>query len=262
MREVTRNTSSRSPRAAAKRPWPAVRDLTAAEASKRLQALAVPEIAVHSAGFFKTGPGQYGAGDQFIGVRVPVFAELARQFRDLPLAQVEVLLHSPIHEERLLALLILVSIAAKADAAGKKRIFDLYLANVQCVNNWDLVDSSAPYLVGAYLMDRNRKLLVRLAKSGNLWQRRIAIVATQQFIRRGDFRDTLTISRLLLNDREDLIHKATGWMLREVGKRHEPTLEAFLQEHAAAMPRTMLRYAIERLSARKKQEFLLRKRSP
>jgi 3-methyladenine DNA glycosylase AlkD len=233
--------------------------MTAAEAKRRLRALANPAIAAHSAGFFKTGPGQYGAGDKFIGVRVPALRKLARECQQLSLPEVEALLDSPIHEQRLLALLTLVLIAARADAAGRKRIYDLYLANTARVNNWDLVDSSAPYLVGAYLFDKSRQPLVRLAKSKNLWQRRIAIVATQHFIRHGDLDDTLKISRLLLADPEELIHKATGWMLREVGKRDEPALKAFLEMHAAAMPRTMLRYAIERLSPQQKQAFMLRK---
>lgn len=236
--------------------------MTAAEARRRLKALASPRIAAHSARFFKTGPGQYGEGDRFIGVRVPTLRKLARDCKSLPLTEVESMLHSPIHEERLLALLILVLITARSDDAQKKQIYDLYLGNMQFVNNWDLVDSSAPYLVGAYLMDKNRKPLHKLAKSKNLWQRRISIVATQHFIRRGDFEDTLEISRMLLVDEHDLIHKATGWMLREVGKRHEPTLEAFLELHAALMPRTMLRYAIERLPQQKKKYFLLRKQPP
>jgi 3-methyladenine DNA glycosylase AlkD len=233
--------------------------MTAAEARRRLKALANPEIAVHSAGFFKTGPGQYGEGDKFIGVRVPELRKLARDCKQLPLAEVETLLHSPIHEQRLLALLILGLTFANSDEAGRKSIYDLYLRNTQFVNNWDLVDSSAPYLVGAYLIDKDRKPLVALARSENLWQRRIAIVATQHFIRQDDFTDTLKISRLLLADREDLIHKATGWMLREVGKRDTPTLEAFLGVHAAIMPRTMLRYAIERFSPERKQYFMSRK---
>ncbi len=231
--------------------------MKASEAKKQLKSLASPEAAASAARFFKSGPRQYGEGDIFIGVRVPALRNLAREFRALPLAEVEILLQSPIHEERLLALLILVLASAKASEAEKKTVFDFYLTNTKFVNNWDLVDSSAPPLVGGYLIDKSRKPLVKLAKSKVLWERRIAIVATQHFIRLGDFEDTLKISRLLLSDKEDLIHKAAGWMLREVGKRHEPTLETFLAEHATAMPRTMLRYAIERFSPRKRQAYLL-----
>ena len=255
-------TAARSLRARPKTASPAVQALTAAEVSRRLHALGTPEIALHSAGFFKTEPGQYGAGDQFVGVRVPAVRKLAGQFHELSPAEIEAVLQSPWHEERLLALLVLVRKYARSDAAGRKQIFDLYLENIDRVNNWDLVDSSAPHIVGRHLETRGRQLLVRLAKARNLWHRRIAIVATQHFIRQQDFADTLAISRMLLADREDLIHKATGWMLREVGKRDEPALEAFLDEHAAAMPRTMLRYAIERSGPRKKQAYLSRKRAP
>ncbi len=233
--------------------------MTAAEAREELKVLASPEVAVTSAKFFKTGPGQYGAGDVFIGVRVPAIRRLARDFRDLPLAEVAVLLHSPIHEERLLALLILVEVAAQADEGHKQTIFHFYMSHTKFINNWDLVDSSAPALVGAYLTDKSRNPLMKLAKSNDLWERRIAIIATLHFIRRGEFEDTLKISQTLLSDPEDLIHKATGWMLREVGKRHEPTLTTFLEQHGTVMPRTMLRYAIERLSPKQRQEFLMRK---
>lgn len=230
--------------------------MTAAEARERLKVLASPEVAAISAKFFKTGPGQYGSGDVFIGVRVPVIRKLASDFRDLPLAEVAALLNSPIHEERLLALLTLVAVAAKADEGQKRTIFNFYLSHTRHINNWDLVDTSAPALVGAYLTDKCRRPLTTLAKSSNLWERRIAIIATHHFIRQGEFEDTLKISRMLLSDAEDLIHKATGWMLREVGKRHEPTLTTFLEQHGTVMPRTMLRYAIERLSPKQKQEFM------
>jgi 3-methyladenine DNA glycosylase AlkD len=233
--------------------------MTSREVRKHLRNLANPEIAKISAWFFKTGPGQYGEGDRFIGVRVPALRKLARQHRTLPLTEVEPLLHSNIHEERLLALLILVLAFAKVEDSEQKKIVDLYLQNTRYVNNWDLVDASAPYLVGAYLMDKSRRPLYRLVKAPSLWERRIAIVATQHFIRQGDFADTLEIGRLLLDDREDLIHKATGWMLREVGKRHQATLEGFLERHGASMPRTMLRYAIERFPEGKRQEYLQRR---
>jgi 3-methyladenine DNA glycosylase AlkD len=230
--------------------------MKAVEARTKLHALASPEVAAVSARFFKTGPGQYGQGDTFIGVRVPDLRKLARECRALPLSETDALLHSPVHEERLLALLILVLGLSKCEADHWKAVYDLYLGNTQFVNNWDLVDSSAPAIVGGYLRDKPRQPLVRLAKSQSLWERRIAIVATQHFIRLDQFEDTLTISRLLLGDKEDLIHKATGWMLREVGERDETALVSFLDEHAATMPRTMLRYAIEKFTTEKRERYL------
>ncbi|HET6574080.1 MAG TPA: DNA alkylation repair protein [Fimbriiglobus sp.] len=230
--------------------------MKATEARKKLNGLASPEVAAASARFFKTGPGQYGEGDTFIGVRVPALRKLARECRDLPLTEIEALLHSPVHEERLLALLVLVLGVGKCEDTHRKAVYDFYLSNTGHVNNWDLVDSSAPAIVGGYLKDKSRKPLVGLAKSASLWDRRIAIVATQHFIRLGEFDDTLAISRLLLADREDLIHKATGWMLREVGDRDEAALEAFLDEHGPIMPRTMLRYAIEHFPPERRLGYL------
>lgn len=232
------------------------KSVKAIEARTKLNALASPEVAASSARFFKTGPGQYGEDDTFIGVRVPALRKLARECRALPLTEIEALLHSPVHEERLLALLVLVLGVGKGDDAHRKVVYDFYLGNTQHVNNWDLVDSSAPAIVGGYLRDKHRKPLVRLAKSASLWERRIAVVATQHFIRLDEFDDTLAISRLLLSDKEDLIHKATGRMLREVGDRDESTLKSFLDEHGPVMPRTMLRYAIEKFSPERRRAFL------
>ncbi|HLA86295.1 MAG TPA: DNA alkylation repair protein [Thermoguttaceae bacterium] len=222
----------------------------------QLRRLASPDRAAVSARFFKTGPGEYGEGDRFIGVRVPEIRTVAKQFRDLPLAEIKTLLRSEIHEERLLALVILVGQFDKGDEAARKRIHDFYLANARWVNNWDLVDLSAPTIVGGYLENRSRRPVHRLAKSDGLWQRRIAVLATFHFIRRGDFDDTFKVAEMLLADREDLIHKAVGWMLREVGKRDTAVLETFLKKHHRAMPRTMLRYAIERFPAKKRQAYL------
>lgn len=224
--------------------------------SKKLKAIASPELAASALRFFKTGPGEYGEGDRFIGIRVPDLRKLARECRGMPLVELESLLRSPIHEERLLALLILVQSVWKCDDAHRQAACGLYLRNTRHVNNWDLVDTSAPAIVGGYLRDKPRKVLAQLAKSASLWERRIAIVATQHFIRLDQFDDTLAISRLLIADREDLIHKATGWMLREVGDRAESILEDFLDEHGAAMPRTMLRYAIEHFPAEKRSIFM------
>ena len=233
--------------------------MKAAAAKKKLNGLASPEMAASAARYFKTWPGQYGEGDIFIGVRILALGKLAREFRDLPLTDIGILLHSPIHEERMLALLILVLSVSKCDDSQRKTVYDFYSSNSHQVNNWDLVDSSAPAIVGGYLKDKSRQPLVRLAKSASLWERRIAIVATQHFIRLDDFDDTITISRLLLSDKEDLIHKATGWMLREVGDRDEAALEAFLKDHAAVMPRTMLRYAIEHFPPEKRRCLLAAK---
>jgi 3-methyladenine DNA glycosylase AlkD len=230
--------------------------MTAKELQARLRALENPNDAAFLTRFFKTGPGQYGEGDRFLGLRVPVIRRAAKEFKDLPLAEVECLLHSPIHEERLAALVVLVMQAAKADAKARKRIYDLYLANTRHINNWDLVDLSAPQIVGAHLADRDRRPLRRLARSAWLWDRRISILATLHFIRLGQFADTLDIAERLLADREDLIHKAVGWMLREVGKRDVAALEDFLGRHCRIMPRTMLRYAIERLPEKKRALYM------
>jgi 3-methyladenine DNA glycosylase AlkD len=230
--------------------------MTAIEVRKKLCWLASSEVAASSARFFKTGPGQYGEGDTFIGVSVPTQRKLARECRDLPLTEIVVLLQSPVHEERSIALMLLAMSVAKCGDDHRKAVYDFYLSNIQYVNNWDLVDSSAPSIVGGYLENKSRKPLVKLAKSVSLWERRIAIVATQHFIRLNQFDDTLALSRLLLADKEDLIHKATGWMLREVGDRDEAALHSFLTDHGAIMPRTMLRYAIEHFSPEQRKAYL------
>lgn len=225
-------------------------------AQQRLRSLADPAVAAGSARFFKTGPGEYGEGDVFIGIKSPTLKAVAKEFKGLPLAEVECLLHSPVHEDRTLALVILVGQFTKGDDATQKAIYDLYLANTGRINNWDLVDISAPQIVGGYLEKRSRKPLFRLAKSSSLWERRISIVATHWFIRHGDYADTLRIAEKLLGDKEDLIHKAVGWMLREIGKRDVAVLEEFLGEHCGVMPRTMLRYAIERFPEKKRLGYL------
>jgi 3-methyladenine DNA glycosylase AlkD len=206
--------------------------------------------------FHKTGIGEYGEGLVFIGLNAATMHALAREFRDLPLDIVEELLHSPIHDERTIALLILVHQMKRGDPAHRKQVFDLYLANTKHVNSWGLVDCSAPGIVGDYLENRSRAILDKLARSKSLWERRIAIVATQWLIRRGEFDDTLRIVEKLLNDREDLIHKACGWMLREVGKRDLSRLEAFLRQHLEKLPRTTLRYAIERFPEPLRKAYL------
>ena len=222
----------------------------------RLRQLASPARARNLSWFFKTAPGEYGAGDRFIGIRVPVLRRLAREFRQLSLSDTTQLLQSPIHEERLLALIILVNACRRGDDAERAEIYALYLAQLDRVNNWDLVDSSAPYIVGAHLLNRSRKTLFRLARSKNLWHRRVAILATFYFIRQNDFADALQLAELLREDEHDLMHKAVGWMLREIGKRDLTVLRTFLDRHAAFMPRTMLRYAIEKLSERERRRYL------
>src|SRR6185369_12512908 len=201
---------------------------------------------VHAEGvrrFFKTAPGEYGAGDRFLGLRVPQVRTIAARHQDLSLRDLSALLASPWHEERLLALFILTHQYARGDARRRQAIFDLYMRRTAKVNNWDLVDCSAGQIVGAHVYPRGRSRLTRLARSKLLWERRIAIMATFYSIRRGEFEDTFQIARLLLDDPHDLIHKAVGWMLREVGKQDRAAEEAFLRRHASRMPRTMLRYA-------------------
>lgn len=230
--------------------------MTADEALTRLLAMADPEAATRAARFFKSGTDGLPDGDRFIGVSAAPVWKLARELRGLPLDQTAILLRSNIHEARSLALAAMVETFPRADAATRKRMYDFYLANTRYVNSWDLVDLSARDLVGTYLFDRSRRPLYRLAKSKSLWERRIAIVATHHFIRNGDFADTLAIAELLLNDRQDLIHKAIGWMLRELGKRDQSVLEIFLRKHHAAMPRTALRYAIERFPEPRRRAYL------
>jgi 3-methyladenine DNA glycosylase AlkD len=222
----------------------------------RLQELASPETAEILQKFFKTGPGEYGEGDIFIGVRVPDLRKLAKEFQDIAISEIRAFLASSIHEERFLALLILVRNYGRGDDIEKKKIYDLYLENTSYINSWDLVDGSAHHIVGAFLMDKNKAPLYRLAKSENLWERRIAMVSTFYFIKHDQFQETLGIAKILLTDPEDLIHKAVGWMLREIGKRDMAAEETFLKKHAMNMPRTMLRYAIEKFPEPKRQRYL------
>ena len=232
--------------------------LTAALAKRALRQFGSPERAVGVARFFKTGKGEYGEGDVFIGCTVPECRLVAKEFRALPLAEVDELVTSRIHEERLVGLIIMVGQFERSkDEAVRKKIFQHYRRRMAFVNNWDLVDGSAPYIVGAWLEGKPRDLLDTLAKSKVLWYRRIAMVATFHFIRNGESEDAIRIAGLLVNDGHDLIHKAVGWMLREVEKRASAeALEKFLERHAATMPRTMLRYAIERLTPAQKEKWM------
>ncbi len=226
------------------------------EIKNSLAALADPERARNLQWFFKTGPGEYGEGDKFHGIKVPEVRKVAKRFVGIEVGEASSLLKSPLHEERLAALLILVAKFAKGDEDEKKLIYDLYLANTQYVNNWDLVDLSAYKIVGPYLINRSREPLHRLAASHSLWERRIAVLSTFHFIKNNDYSESLEIAGKLLSDPEDLIHKACGWMLREVGKRDMETEESFLRKHYTEMPRTMLRYAIEKFPEARRQAYL------
>jgi len=223
---------------------------------KRLKKLANPQKAAVLRGFFKTGPGQYGEGDVFLGIMVPVLRKLSKEYDECPVREAIQLLKSSIHEERLLALFLLISAFSKGDDRMKRKIYLVYLRNTRYVNNWDLVDLSAPNIVGTYLLDKSRKPIYELARSRELWKKRIAILATFRFIRRNDFDDALRISKLLITDEHDLIQKAVGWMLREIGKREFKVEERFLKQYYKRMPRTMLRYAIERFPEAKRKKYL------
>jgi 3-methyladenine DNA glycosylase AlkD len=230
--------------------------MNATDIRKRVRELGDPEDARFLQGYFKTGPGEYGEGDVFLGIRVPVIRKLVKEFKDVPLRSAAALLKSPAHEERLLALLILVRKYEKGTESDRKVVYGLYMDNTRYINNWDLVDLSAPNIVGAHLSHRSRKPLDKLARSRLLWNRRIAILATFSFIKAGESDPTFRIAEMLIEDQEDLIHKAVGWMLREVGKRDMTAEEAFLDLHCRRMPSTMLRYAIERFPEKKRQRYL------
>lgn len=230
--------------------------ITSAEISRILRKLANPSIAEHSQRFFKMGEGEYGAGDKFLGIRVPVIRSQANQFRDTSLFEIDKLLLSPFNEERLCALLMLVNKFATADEIAKRSIYQLYLDRIEYINNWNLVDTSAYQIVGAYLEHKDPQLIYDLAISTNLWERRIAIISTFYGIRQNRFDDALEISTILQTDREDLIHKAVGWMLREIGKRNPAIEKDFLSKHYQNMPRTMLRYAIEKFPEPERQQYL------
>jgi 3-methyladenine DNA glycosylase AlkD len=206
--------------------------------------------------FFKTGPGEYAAGDVFIGVTVPQIRAVVKKYQNISIHETVKLLKSKVHEERLAAVLILITKYAKADIDGKKIIYEIYLKNTKQINNWDLVDLTAAHIVGAYLLDKNKKTMYRLARSRSLWERRIAVLATFHYIKISQFAEIFKIAKILLRDQEDLIQKAVGWMLREVGKRNLIAEEHFLKTDYRRMPRTMLRYAIERFPESKRQAYL------
>jgi 3-methyladenine DNA glycosylase AlkD len=229
---------------------------TVKQMQKRLRSFASKEKAALLMRFFKTGPGQYGHGDKFLGVMVPQTRLVVKEFRDAPLPEIVKLLRSPWHEDRLCSLLLMVYQFEHGDDALRQKIYSLYLKNTRFINNWDLVDLSAPKIVGPALDGGSRQLLYRFVKSRNLWERRIAILATFHFIRQGGFADSLALAEQLLGDDHDLMHKAVGWMLREVGKKDVKALEGFLKKHHSRMPRTELRYAIERFPEAKRKKYL------
>lgn len=230
--------------------------MSAKELKSILKKLENPEQAQIYLRFFKTGKGEYGEGDKFLGIKVPVLRQISKKFKDLLLIGIQELLDSQIHEERMIGLFILVEQFRKADEDQKKAIYSQYLKNTNNINNWDLVDLSADRIVGAYLFERDKQVLFKLAKSKNLWERRIAVLSTFHFIKNKSFDTTLKISEMLLRDKHDLIHKAVGWMLREIGKRNLPEEEKFLKKYYKTMPRTMLRYAIEKFPEQKRQAYL------
>jgi len=230
-----------------------------ADLRKELKSISNPDKAKFLKRFFKTGKGEYGYGDIFLGLTVPQSRTVALKYRQLSFSEIKKLLTSKIHEERLIALLILVDKYKNGKLDKQKEIVDYYLSNTSYINNWDLVDLSADKIIGHYLLDKPTTILDKLAKSKNIWERRVAIVATYQFIKNNKFDETLKIGKILLNDKHDLIQKAVGWMLREVGKRSIKTEELFLQKYYKKMPRTMLRYAIERFPEKLRQKYLLGK---
>lgn len=233
-----------------------IASVTTANIRRELESLSDAGDAMFLQRYFKTGPGEYREGDRFRGVRVPVLRKLSRQYQWIGLVQATRLLRSRFHEDRSLALMILTRQFERGAAEDRSRIYDLYLANARYINNWDLVDCSAAQIVGAFLHERSRAPIHRLAKSPSLWERRIAIIATFWFIRRGEFGETLEVAKTLLGDSEDLIHKAVGWMLREIGNRDRTTEEGFLRVNYRKMPRTMLRYAIEKFPESDQQRYL------
>ena len=232
------------------------RQMTAKDIKQQLLSFGNPEKAEHSKYFFKTGKGQYGEGDRFIGCTVPETRSVAKASRDASFTEIEKLLNDEMHECRLCALAILVEQFKKAGEAKRKEIFDFYLAHTRSINNWDLVDLSCYHIVGAWLLDKDRSVLYTLAESGTLWEERIAVVSTMAFIRKNDFNDILRLSEKFLSHKHDLMHKACGWMLREAGKRDENVLLGFLDKHTTNMPRTMLRYAIEKLSPEQRMHYM------
>jgi len=227
------------------------------KASEEIRELANEEIAKHSLRFFKTSKGEYGYGDIFLGVRAPQIRLIAKKHIDISIADMKTLIQSKYHEERFLGLIIMVNKYARTkDKKDINQLYKIYISSFKYINNWDLVDVTCPHVVGKHLIDKDRKILYKWAKSEDLWTKRIAMVSTFSFIRKNDLDDTFKIAEILLQDKHDLIHKAVGWMLREAGKRDIKKEEAFLKKHYKTMPRTMLRYSIEKFPENKRQKYL------
>lgn len=228
------------------------------EIINEIKSYANEKFAIHHSHFFKTGEGEYGEGDLFLGLKVPTVRLISKKyFKEINLTQINILIKNPFHEVRLAAIIMLVLKYKKAEKKEKEKIFNLYLKNINYINNWDLVDLSAPYIVGPFVFGSNKKLW-ELAKTDHLWSQRISVLATFYFIREGSYQTTLDLSKYFLTHKHDLIHKATGWMLREIGKRNINVLYSFLDEHHKVMPRTMLRYSIEKLPQEKRKAYMLR----
>lgn len=233
--------------------------MTAAFVLSEILSMANPEKATFLQRFFKTGPGQYAEGDVFLGLVVPLTRSIAKANKQTPLSELQLLMESEYHEARLCALLIVMEQFKKASQTERKALFDFYIKNASRINNWDLVDVTCPHVVGVYLLDKDRSLLYELAESDNLWEQRIAMVSTVTFIRSREYADTLALAERLMTHTHDLMHKAVGWMLREVGKKDRATLTDFLEQYATQLPRTALRYAIEHYPEEQRQYFLKKK---
>ena|ERR1035437_6911523 len=232
------------------------RYMSVEDLQKQLRLFADVEKATLLQRFFKTGKGEYGEGDIFLGVMVPYTRKVAKKFTDLTLPEIKELLYSKIHEERLCAFILLEEKYRKADEAGRKKVFDFYIKNAKQANSWDLVDLFAPKIAGDYLMNKDKSILYKFAVSKNLWEKRISILSTFWFIKYNKFKDSFKIAEILMNDKHDLMHKAVGWMLREIGKRNLAKEEKFLRKYYKNMPRTMLRYAIEKFPEDKRKQYL------
>ncbi len=231
-------------------------NLAAEDLMIELNALENPADAQFLQRFFKTGKGEYGEGDIFIGLRVPTTRQICKKYKDLSINELEKLLESPIHEHRLAAMIIMRHQMERANSVLRKSLYDMYLRRTDRINNWDIVDISCHKIVGGYLEDKNRAILYKLVRSKQMWERRISIISTAHFISKSDLDDTFKLAVVLLNDKEDLMHKATGWMLREAGKKDEARLKEFLDKYASVMPRTMLRYSLEKLHPNDKSHYM------
>ena len=232
--------------------------MTAKDLIESLQALADEQKAVFSQKFFKTAKGQYAEGDIFWGIKVPETRQIAKAYRDIPLAELKKVIANPVHEVRLCGLMVLVEQFKKSNEYKRSEIVYFYLSNIKCINNWDLVDLSCYNILGRYLINKPRGILYLMAESKNMWEQRIAIVSTWSFIRNREFVDTLAIAEMLLDHKHNLIHKAVGWMLREISKKDEAVMLDFIEKHYEKIPRTTLRYAIERLPKNVRKEILYR----